>query len=512
MSPEEFSRRFDVSLDAPVRVDQTKRQILDQEQIASSLGGYITDEELDEPESALIRKSRAEKLLKVVLASVSTVAVLITGYLAHEKFGKSDCIEADQDIDLHPDFAGLFTGIEQIDFVENDMNRLDHAKDRITEASSLADSKEIATRYLKEIGINLHFDDLPNVGIYNLGRNRMSVGPINAAQRDQQMGISHLIGNFAATPRSVIDNSGIENFYVVDSLVADNQGYGGRAGSEGLIPFLSDKGYVVISLEEISGRERSDRVYWHEIFHRLDERQCRPTESDEEFRKLNPEGYNYRAPFNEVDASQAAKLVESFSAPSDYALRNTLEDKASSFDELIQGGFSAPNTERGESVLAKKQELLVGRIVAQTGEKNLPLLIEFFRIYGHDTHPLRVMSEQTAPYSEDEWRPAGIMDLPEEIRVMTAMGYITLHCGRQEAIKEGDQADINRCATALNASVEVFNDETPVAWHGNLESIVRQAGASLIDGELRVIGASGELDKNYPQESVAEFSIQLVHD
>lgn len=535
-SPDEFSAGFDLAdqVDADIKASALEAQ-LDQAirdmvyAHGSAVEGYIGDEEMpdedtsenpDQPKS--INRRRPGRVRRIHRALMTT-AILYGGsnvaIMAHDNFKSADCVAPADNVDFQPESSEIFQEVAEIDFTENDMSKLQNIRDEMRDAKDLQDVKSLATKYLASLDIDVRFDKVPTQGLRSmeglpyLGRYKLQEADVDEELLREQ--VYELVNLFAATPRSLLNSD--TAYYLPDDF---NSGDAAAitSGEHGRLLLVRQDDFIIISLSKVSSHVRGMRdVYWHETFHDLDKRLCSPKENDRAYRATNPKGFDYGTMGQPVEDGKIIEAIEGYVVPYDVAeqaTRRTLEDKAIVFSDMMHYGISPPGSDRGDSPMAGKQQLLVGRIVEHTGLTQLPALIKLMSVYDANQHPLEVVRDGMAlSYDPNPDALSFYTYKDAEVRLHTGYGDIIAQCniGPTDVDPYLDQM----CAVSLTgadlAKVNLDADtEEGQYWYSTLQLIAQNAVKEQLGEDFQIVGIVRDenFDTDYPQKNKVTFTFQ----
>jgi|GEM_PF-6915403 len=537
ISPEAFSAGFDwaeqvepdiKALQLEARLEQGIRDMVYAH--ASAVEGYIGDEEMpdedtsENPDQPNLMQRRRPGRVRRIYRALMTTAILYGGYnvavMAHDNFKSADCVAPADDVDFQPGSSEIFQEVAEIDFVENDMDKLQSVRDEMREAKDIQDVKSLAAKYLTSLDINVKFDEVPSQGLRSmeglpyLGRHKLQETGVDEEILREQ--IYELVNLFAATPRALLNSD--TAYYIPDDF---NSGHAIAITSRehGHLPFIRQDNFIIISLSkaasDYSGGMAS--TYWHEIFHDIDKRLCSPIENDREYRANNPDGFEYGTIGQPVKDGKIMEAIEGYAIPADGAEQatvRTLEDKAIVFSDMMHYGISPPGSDRGDSPMAGKQQLLVGRIIEHTGLTQLPALIKLMSVYDAAQHPLEVVAGGMALSYDPNPKALNFYTYEDtQVRLHTDSGDIIARCsiGPTDTNSHIDQI----CAVSLTGAdlskvdLDADTDEGQY-WYSKLQAIAESAVNEALGDGFKVVGIvrDEDFDNNYPQENQVTFTFQ----
>lgn len=525
MSPETFADIFDIPLDPPVSDEQGVEQLLVAE--AMRMGSIYDESALSEPSESVEgsledpalppasrRKTLRQRVISLGVNLALVASLMATADSMYHHFALADCVEPQEDVDLRPNETKLAEQVQSIDFVENDMERLNKVRHQLDEAGSLEQTKAIASAYFDVLGINVHFDEVPSISLRRAYDNpilhNLSVTSSSMTDEQLQGSVRNVVEAIAATPQKLLGTSAKTSLYVPDNYTGGERDESGRAlGDSQILPFVEQDKIILLKLE---GVQEDSGVYWHELGHELDFEACHPIENDSRYRKLNPEWFDYIG-WGEATPSvyDARRAMDRYVVPSGYAMTSTTEDKAEVFRDMMQFGLSPQNSDRGSSPMDAKAELLLGRFVRATGLIELPALVALQKTLAPNVHPLERLASKLAVFDNPNPEFPGTFEFTEEYTVPTFLGAITVRC-RPVSNDQRDYLD-DMCGVSLTgADSRLVSTDTPEdPWYKKLGDVAEfVAEKHMQTTNLRVTTSAGGLDTDYPQESIAEFVFTKV--
>jgi len=204
--------------------------------------------------------------------------------------------------------------------------------------------------YLKEVGVTLHFDELPF--------RRTKFGPqfietkVSETEPEELRAIAYnLADTFHSLPREIIDLGNLEDIYIVDQI---DDNYAGKT--------IMGESWVVISRSE--AQKSMSYIVDHELGHLVSATHCGEVRAglgrDSQYTSLNPIGFRYSGSDWQNQASANSLEVVKRA----YGSLDVGEDIATSYEDVLDGlNPSLVNNPYSMRVVDQKNILLNARIV-----------------------------------------------------------------------------------------------------------------------------------------------------
>lgn len=318
-----------------------------------------------------------------------------------------DCSKTDYELPTLLEANTAKEAVSHIEFFIDDPSQIVQVRNSISESTSVQEVQQIVDAVFAPRGVQLLFDQVPQGLQFN---------PNDIDLVTYQNYMTNFVEAYGRLPAKIGQIS--PTVYITNGLYAVNEHEDASTTSKDEyqpVGGLSFSGSVAFDINSFGYYPSALGVINHELLHEADAKTCRVPNSDEtydtayyELRQENPLtqvdlGFDGATAINATTATpeELAEIAQVVADP--YGLSNDAEDKATSINPLVVGNF--PDADDADfnpdSILYRKQELMVGRLAEALGIPELAQYYAFTDIYGPYIHPNTVIQNDISPYQAD---------------------------------------------------------------------------------------------------------------
>ena len=323
-----------------------------------------------------------------------------------ENEGEVDCSKLDISLPTLLDAVAAKEAVNNIEFFIEDPYQVDQVRSAIRASTSNTEIEQIMSAVFAPRGIELLFNQTP-AGVNS--------NPDVIDLENYKVIMSNMLDAYARMPAKIAMLS--SKVYLANTLATNSDNNGNGTIDDGETTWAGGLAYstgeVAFDLNSFRDYRWGVTVVAHELGHQADNQTCAPgiaTDQDAAYDTLRKAseltstdaGYDpqvYGA--HTDDPEYMNELQKVVSEP--YGLANMAEDKATVIADATIGNYPDATDANfdTESIIYKKQAVLIDRLATQLNMPELPQLLIFNDIYGITSHPNRIIELGLSPYQSE---------------------------------------------------------------------------------------------------------------